>query len=152
MITISIAYWSSARTSKVRWLHGPADGAFNILICLGLQHLTMPPDLHLQGLRSLGCSLGLDGRGLLLPRAGFLRCADRFVCCAAQWLLLVACPFSSNAMPPTLLCQGDGCLWALTVRPEPHSRSPTGLPQHLASRGAVSVSITCSPWQFALHA
>ena len=95
----------------------------------------MPPDLHIQGLRRLGCRLWLAGWVWLLMRAV---CLCRAVCClvrpAASWLLLMACCAGSNAMPPTLLCQSDGCRRALAFRTEPHPRLPTRFPQHLVPK------------------
>jgi len=112
---------------------GPADISLSSLIGLGLQDLTVPPDLCVQGLRRLGRRLRLLGWSWPLKRDAFLRCT--VICLvrpAACWLLLMAyCP-GSDAMPPTLLCQSDGCRWALALRTEPHPRLPTRLSQHLA--------------------
>jgi len=52
---------------------GPGDVSLSSLIGLGLQDLTVPPDLHIQGLHRLGCRLWLVGRVWLLTRAACLR-------------------------------------------------------------------------------
>ena len=121
--------------SKASSYCGPADVPSGSLICLGLQNLTMPSDPYIQGLRRLSSRLRLLGWVRLAVRFAFLRCGcNCLVRSAARRLLLLLmfCP-SSDAVPPTLLCQGDGRLRTLAFCTKPHPGLPARLSQHLAS-------------------
>ena len=123
----------ASATTKCRC--APADVALRVLICLGLQDLTGPPDLHVQGLcLLLGRRLTVLAMSLLLVRClsllGPVACC---LCCAALSLLLAADCFCSNAMSSALLCQGDRCCRPLSFRSEPRTRLPTRFAQQLAS-------------------